>query len=79
MKDTVTMSRGELQRRQVLEQASRGLLSLSAATAILKVCYRHAKRLLARYRRDGPKGMAHRHRGQAALKTQASLNYWTSS
>ncbi len=53
------MSSRELHRIQVLEQVKRGLLTLVAAAVIPKVCYRQAKRLLARYRRQGPKGMAH--------------------
>src|SRR4030066_1085247 len=32
----------------------------------MKVCYRQAKRLAARYRKEGPKGLAHRRRGRAA-------------
>jgi transposase len=66
MKEIITLSRRELQRIQVLEQVVRGALSLKAATAIIKVCYRQAKRLLARYRREGPKGLAHQCRGRAA-------------
>jgi len=66
MKYKIAMSARELQRIQVLEQVSRGLLSLIAAPALMKVCYRHVKRLFARYRREGPEGLPNRHRGRAA-------------
>jgi transposase len=66
MQETITLSRREMQRVQVLEQVVRGALSLKAATAIIKVCYRQAKRLLARYRKEGPKGLAHQRRGRTA-------------
>jgi transposase len=66
MKEIVALSRREVQRMQVLEQVMGGALSLRSATAMMKICYRQAKRLLARYRREGPKGLAHRRRGQPA-------------
>jgi len=66
MKEIILLSRREMQRVQVLEQVIRGTLSLRAATSIIKVCYRQAKRLLARYRNEGPKGLAHRRRGRRA-------------
>jgi transposase len=66
MKEIISLSRREMQRVQVLEQVVRGALSLRAATAMIKVCYRQAKRLLARYRKDGPKGLAHQRRGRTA-------------
>jgi len=54
MKETIILSSREMQRVQVLEQVVRGALSLKAATEMIKVCYRQAKRLLARYRKEGP-------------------------
>jgi hypothetical protein len=64
MKEIFTLSQREVQRMQVLEQVVRGALSLKSATELMKVCYRQAKRLLARYRGDGPKGLSHRRRGR---------------
>jgi transposase len=64
MKEIITLSQREVQRIQVLEQVIRGALSLKSATELMKVCYRQAKRLLARYRGDGPKGLSHRRRGR---------------
>jgi len=66
MKERVILSQREVQRMQVLEQVRRGALSLKTATTMLKVCYRQAKRLSARYRREGAAGLAHRRRGQPA-------------
>ena len=66
MKETITLSTREVQRMQVLEQVVRGALSLKAGTGLMGICYRQEKRLLARYRREGPRGLAHRQRGQPA-------------
>jgi transposase len=66
MKELITLSRREVQRMQVLDQVRKGTLTLKAAAPLMKVCYRQAKRLLARYRRDGPRGLAHQHRGRPA-------------
>lgn len=66
MKEIITLSQREVQRMQVLDQVVQGALSLKAATAVMKICYRQAKRLLARYRREGPKGLVHRRRGRPA-------------
>jgi transposase len=66
MKELITLSRREVQRMQVLDQVLKGALTLKAAAPMMKVCYRQAKRLLARYRREGPRGLAHQRRGQPA-------------
>jgi len=66
MKEIIALSQREVQRMQVLEQVMRGAISLKAATVMMKVCYRQAKRLFARYRREGAKGLVHRRRGQPA-------------
>jgi len=51
---------------QVLEQVIRKSLSLKTGATLMKVCYRQAKRLVARYRTEGPRGLVHRRRGRAA-------------
>ena len=66
MKELVTLSTREIHRIQILEQISKGTLSLVTGAEVLKISYRQAKRLLARYRSEGPSGLAHRHRGQQA-------------
>jgi len=66
MKERIMLSQRELQRVQVLEQVKSGYLTLVAGTDLMQVCYRQAKRLLGRYRTEGPQGLAHRRRGQPA-------------
>src|SRR4030042_951740 len=64
MKESVTLSSREIRRMHVLERVLRGTLTLVEAVPLLLVCYRQAKRLLARYRKQGAAGLAHRRRGQ---------------
>jgi hypothetical protein len=59
MKETVTLSSREIQRLQVLEQVSRGTLLLVAGTPLMRISYRQAKRLWARYLRLIVKEIAH--------------------
>lgn len=66
MKELISLTRREVQRMQVLDQVRKGALTLKAAAPMMKVCYRQAKRLLVRYREDGPPGLAHQRRGQPA-------------
>ena len=66
MKERIVLSQRELQRVQVLEQVKSGHLTLVVGGDLLQVCYRQAKRLLGRYRTEGPQGLAHRRRGQPA-------------
>ena len=66
MKDTIHLSQRELQRIQVLEQVVRKRITLKSASAMMKVCYRQAKRLVVRYHKNGPQGLAHRHRARRA-------------
>ena len=66
MKELVVLSRSEVRRLRVMEQVSTGALSLVVGAEVLKISYRQAKRLLARYRGEGASGLAHRHRGRPA-------------
>ena len=66
MKERIVLSQKELQRVQVLEQVKGGHLTLVVGGDLMQVCYRQAKRLLGRYREEGPQGLAHRRRGQPA-------------
>ncbi len=54
----------KIQRLKILEQVNKGALSLISAIKVLKINYRHGKRLLARYRREGPERLAHKRRGE---------------
>lgn len=66
MKEHIILSQREMQRLQVLEQVVRKTLSLKEGSGLMRVSYRQAKRLVNRYLREGPKGLAHRHRGRSA-------------
>ena len=66
MKELMVLSLREINRCKVLEQVDAGGLSLVCGADVLKISYRHAKRLLARYRFEGPGGLAHRGRGHPA-------------
>ncbi len=66
MKELIALSMREIHRCKILEQVDAGSLSLIAGANVLKLSYRHAKRLLARYRFEGPGGLAHRGRGHPA-------------
>jgi len=76
MKEIIGLSMHEIHRLKILEQVDKGGLSLVSGTGVLKISYRHGKRLLARYRRDGPEGLAHKGRGRVAhnCKTQGLLH-----
>lgn len=56
---------------QVLAQVEAGQLSLREGATLMAVSYRQAKRLRARYRAQGPAGLAHRPRGQPARNALA--------
>lgn len=66
MKETIALSPRECQHLQVFEQVKRGTISLISGARLLRISYRQAKRLFSRYREEGPKGLAHRRRGQPA-------------
>jgi len=66
MKEWITLSSREMQRSQVLQQVAASGLSLRAASELMKLGYRQAKRAWARFQREGPKGLAHRGRGRQA-------------
>lgn len=60
------MSAKELRRVEVLGRVTAGTLTLISAATMLAVSYRQAKRLLRRYRAEGPTGLAHRSAGRAS-------------
>jgi transposase len=69
------MSIKELKRAAVLARVQAGDLTLHAASALMGVSYRHAKRLWKRFRRKGAAGLQHRgvgrrssHRKPSALR-----------
>jgi transposase len=60
----VTLSHGEIDRLAVVQALEGGRLKQADAAWQLGVSIRQVKRLLRRYREQGPGGMASRHRGQ---------------
>ena len=62
--ECLEMSQKERQRLEVLNRVKRGELSLVKAAALLRLSYRQVKRVFARFRRQGDKGLPHRLRGR---------------
>lgn len=58
------LSRRELSRVEVLARVKAGSLRLTEAAEQMGLSYRQAKRVWARYRRDGPQGLQHRSCGR---------------
>jgi len=66
------MSRKERTRLGVMQNVKAGALSLVAATALLALSYRQAKRLWRRYQDQGDEGLVHRGRGRAGNRGKDS-------
>jgi transposase len=62
-RDLLTMSAKERARKGILDEVVRQRLTLVDAALEMSVSYRHAKRLLARYRAEGDSGLVHHSRG----------------
>jgi transposase len=65
-KDVLAMSQRERQRFHLLQMVIKGSLSLVQAAAAMKISYRHAKRLAARFRQRAAAGLIHGNRGRPA-------------
>lgn len=62
--DRLIMSSKELKRKLILEEILKGRITLKDAAPKMEVCYRQAKRILKRYRKQGDKGLLHMNRGK---------------
>jgi transposase len=62
--EKVTLNRREQNRLQVLNEVNLGKLSIKQAATLMEVSLRHTKRLLADYRKEGAKALAHGNRGR---------------
>jgi len=62
--ETITMSRKEISRLEVMQKLSEKRMSQKEAGAILGVSERHIKRLLKAYRKKGAAGLISKHRGR---------------
>src|SRR2546430_1122017 len=70
--ERIAMNPKERQRAAVLQQVVSGSSTLRSATPHLGVSYRHAKRLLRRFRREGARGMRHGNLGRRSNRAWAS-------
>lgn len=64
MKDGLTLTANDERRIEVLNRVLAGDLTTMAAAPLLGVSERQARRLLASYREDGPRGLIHGNRGR---------------
>jgi transposase len=62
--EKVTLNQKEQNRLQVLNQVNLKQISIGQAAVIIQVSLRHAKRLLAGYRKEGAGALAHGNRGK---------------
>jgi len=67
------MSGREIQRAKVLASVVEGQLPLHDAATAMGVSLRHARRLKAVFRRDGPAGLAHGNRGRPACNRMSEI------
>jgi hypothetical protein len=65
------LSRKELNRVEVLGRVKAGSLRLQDAAELMELSYRQAKRVWARYRAGGAKGLQHRHCGSGSNRAYA--------
>jgi len=62
----IPMSEKDIRRAQILKLVAEGKRTLVAASAVLDVSYRQAKRIYRRYREAGPPGLVHRNVGRCS-------------
>jgi hypothetical protein len=62
----LTMSKKEVKRCEILKMAKEKKITQKQGARKIEVSERHFRRLLRKYRRDGPEGMISRHRGKAS-------------
>jgi hypothetical protein len=66
MGDTITMSKKELSRLEIIQRLQRREISQGKASEILDISVRQVKRLLATYRLQGPEGLVSKKRGKVS-------------
>ena len=64
MEGKVTLSKKEQKRVMVLNEVEKGVMTGRQAAGIMDLSLRHARRLLAAYRKEGVAGLAHGNRGR---------------
>lgn len=71
--ETLLMSRKERMRLEVMGRVKRGEITLAKAGELLHMSYRQAKRVYARYRAAGDRGLVHGLRGRESNRRQDEL------
>src|SRR5271169_2758102 len=71
--ETLLMSRRERLRLEVLGRVKRGEITLAKASALLELSYRQGKRVYARYRAEGDRGLVHRLRGRRSNRRRDAV------
>lgn len=69
MKEELTLNRKEQNRLMVLNEIERKQLTIYEAALLLKITERQIWRLLATYRREGARGLAHGNRGRIPVNS----------
>ena len=64
IKETVTMSHKELHRLQIIQESINRHITQEQAAARIGISIRQVKRLVQRYRNEGPSGLVSRRRGK---------------
>jgi transposase len=71
-RETITLTKKEQQRGQVLPRVAAGLLTAKAAATLLGLSVRHVRRLIAAVRKKGLAALAHGNRGQQSRRRGAA-------
>ena len=66
MRGDIILSQEEAHRAKVFGEVSKGSMTLREAAAVLRISYRHTRRVYRRFREQGVAGLAHRRRGRPA-------------
>ena len=71
--ETLLMSRKERTRLELMGRVKREEMTLAKAAELLRISYRQAKRVYARYRAAGDRGLVHGLRGRVSNRRQEDL------
>ncbi len=64
MRRDIILSQEEAHRARVLGEVSIGTMTLREAAVVLRISYRHTRRVHRRYQEEGVAGLAYRRRGE---------------
>jgi len=66
MRGDIILSQEEAHRAKVFGEVTKGSMTLREAAVVLRISYRHTRRVYRRFREQGVAGLAHRRRGRPA-------------